>query len=81
MKYPLDLRSEVQDVIKFSILEYSPSLSVQNQGAGQFGSTKSRVVILEGNSPIVKGSKRIGVITLPIPAGIADSRIVLLKPG
>ena len=76
MKYPLDLRSEVQDVIKFSILEYSPSLSVQNQGAGQFGSTKSRVVILEGNSPIVKGSKRIGVITLPIPAGIADSNPV-----
>jgi len=76
MKYPINLQSEVQDVIKFSILEYSPSLSIQNQGTGQFGSTKSRVVTLEGNSPIVKGSKRIGVITLPIPAGITDSNPV-----
>ena len=76
MKYPINLRLEVQDVIKFSILEYSPSLASQNQGGGQFGSTKSRVVTLEGNNPIIKGSKRIGVITLPIPAGITDSNPV-----
>jgi hypothetical protein len=75
MKYPLNLRSEVQDVIKFSILEYSPSLAKENQG-GEFGTTKSRVVTLEGGDPIIKGSKRIGVITLPIPAGISDSNPV-----
>lgn len=66
MKYPINLDSKVQDVIKFSILEYSPSLAKGNEGKG-------RIVTLEGNNPIVKGSKRIGTITLPIPAGISDS--------
>ena len=77
MTYPLDLKSELQDVIKFSILEYSPSLSKENQQAsptGQFGSSKSRSVQLEGGG--VKGSKIIGVITLPIPARIGDSNTV-----
>lgn len=74
LKYPLDLSIGQQDVIRFSILEYSPSLAKENQTtSGNFGSGKSRVVILEGNNPIVKGSKRIGGITLPIPAGISDS--------
>ena len=67
MKYPLSL-SLSQDVIKFSILEYVPSL----QGAPG----RERIVTLEGGSPIVVGSKRIGVITLPIPAGISDSNPV-----
>jgi len=68
MKYPITLLSDVQDVIKFSILEYTPSLA----GAGGV----KRIVTLEGGSPIVKGANRIGVITLPIPAGIADSNTV-----
>jgi hypothetical protein len=67
MKYPLSL-SLSQDVIKFSILEYTPSLAVA-------GGVK-RIVTLDGGSPIVKGSNRIGVITLPIPAGISDSNTV-----
>ena len=78
MRYPLNL-SLVQDVIKFSILKYSPSLAKenQNQGTGQFGSTKSRVVTLEkGGNPIIVGSERIGVITLPIPSGISDNNPV-----
>lgn len=78
MRYPENL-SLVQDVIKFSILEYSPSLAKENQGSGQFGSTKSRVVTLDGG--IVKGSKRIGVITLPIPTGISDSNPVGWQQG
>jgi hypothetical protein len=79
LKYPLNLKSEVQDVIKFSILEYSPSLAKENQsGTGaQFGSGKKRIVTLESSGiPIVAGSKRIGVITLPIPAGISDGNTV-----
>ena len=77
MVYPLDLKSEVQDVIRFSILEYSPSLAKENQTqGGSFGSSKNRVVTLEGGNPIIKGSKRIGVITLPIPAGISDGNTV-----
>ena len=77
MRYPLTL-SLVQDVIKFSILKYSPSLAKenQNQGTGQFGSAKSRVVTLKGGNPIIVGSERIGVITLPIPSGISDSNPV-----
>jgi len=67
IRYPEKL-SLNQDVIKFSILEYTPSL------AGSAG--RKRVVTLEGGSPIVEGSKRIGVITLPIPAGISDSNPV-----
>jgi hypothetical protein len=79
LKYPLNLKSEVQDVIKFSILEYSPSLAKDNQSTtnGQFGSGKKRIVTLESSGiPVVAGSKRIGVITLPIPAGISDGNTV-----
>ena len=68
MKYPINLKSEVQDVIRFSILEYSPSLAKENRSESGLGSGKSRVVTLEGNNPVVKGSKKIGTITLPIPA-------------
>lgn len=79
MVYPLDLKLETQDVIKFSILKYSPSLAKENQSqgsGGQFGSTKSRVVTLKDGNPIIKGSERIGMITLPIPAGISDGNTV-----
>ena len=76
MKYPINLQLEVQDVIKFSILEYSPSLAKGNKSESELGSGKSRVVTLKGNNPIIKGSTRIGMITLPIPAGISDGNTV-----
>lgn len=80
LKYPSNLRSEVQDTIRFTILEYSPSLGRQNQsqgGTGQFGSTKKRAVTLTSSGiPVVAGSQRIGTITLPIPAGISDGNTV-----
>jgi hypothetical protein len=81
MKYPINLQSEVQDVIRFSILEYSPSLAKGNRSESGLGSEKSRVVTLEGNNPIIKGSTRIGMITLPIPAGISDSNTAGWQPG
>ena len=74
--YPLKLSSELQDVIKFTILKYSPSLANQNQSSTQFGSSKSRVVTLESGIPIIKGSTSIGNIILPIPAGISDTNSV-----
>jgi hypothetical protein len=82
LRYPENL-SLVQDVIKFSILEYSPSLAKKNQtqGEGQFGSTKSRVVTLEGDIPVIVGSERIGMITLPIPAGISDNNTAGWQSG
>ena len=70
-KYPLDLKLEVQDVIKFSILKYVPSLSTKGQEQ-----KTGRIVTLEGGIPIVGGSEKIGTITLPIPAGINDSNTV-----
>jgi hypothetical protein len=81
MKYPINLQSEVQDVIRFSILEYSPSLAKGNRSESGLGSGKSRVVTLEGNNPIIKGSTRIGMITLPIPAGISDSNTAGWQQG
>lgn len=80
LKYPINLKAEVQDTIRFSILEYSPSFAKKNLnqgGNGQFGSSKKRIVTLESSGiPIVSGSKRIGTITLPIPAGISDGNTV-----
>ena len=81
LKYPLDLEAKLQDTVRFSILEYSPSLAKENQSqggnSGQFGSQKTRLVTLQSSGvPIVKGSKRLGTITLPIPAGISDGNSV-----
>jgi hypothetical protein len=72
-KYPLDLKLEVQDVIKFSILKYVPSLSTTGQSTI---SKTGRIVTLKDGIPIVGGSEKIGTITLPIPAGINDSNTV-----
>jgi hypothetical protein len=79
LKYPENLAETLQDTVRFSILEYSPSLSKQNQSTtnGQFGSGKNRRVILESSGiPVIKNSKRLGTITLPIPAGISDGNTV-----
>jgi hypothetical protein len=72
-KYPLNLKLEVQDVIKFSILKYVPSLSTTGQSTI---SKTGRIVTLKDGIPIVGGSEKIGTITLPIPAGINDSNTV-----
>ena len=69
-RYPLGLKLEVQDVIKFTILKYKPSLS---GGATQ---QTGRIVTLESGIPIVSGSEKMGTITLPIPAGINDGNFV-----
>ena len=64
--YPSGLKLEVQDVIKFTILKYKPSLS------GGATEQTGRIVTLESGTPIVSGSEKMGTITLPIPAGISD---------
>jgi hypothetical protein len=61
------LSLETQDVIKFTILQYKPSLA-----GGQTEQT-GRIVDLNG---IVKGTTVLGSITLPIPAGINDGNVV-----
>jgi hypothetical protein len=67
LRYPEKLSIETQDVIKFTILQYKPSLA-----GGQTEQT-GRIVDLNG---IVKGTTVLGSITLPIPAGINDGNAV-----
>jgi hypothetical protein len=67
LRYPEKLSIETQDVIKFTILQYKPSLA-----GGQTEQT-GRIVDLNG---IVKGTTVLGSITLPIPAGINDDNVV-----
>ena len=67
LKYPEKLSIETQDVIKFTILQYKPSL------AGDQTEQTGRIVDLNG---IVKGTTVLGSITLPIPAGINDGNVV-----
>jgi len=69
--YPLDLAASHQDIVKFSILKYVPSLSEAGRREGGV-STAGRIVTLKDGKPIVKGSERLGTITLPIPSGISD---------
>ena len=76
-KYPLDLSSENQDCIKFSILEYRPSLAPSTSGATGSSSTGiSRGVTIDKSGNPTVGTKILGTITLPIPAGINDSNQV-----
>jgi hypothetical protein len=70
VKYPLNLKLENQDCIKFSIAEYkAPGVKPGSSDAG------SRIVTLSNSKPeLGKGKDRkiLATITLPIPAGIND---------
>ena len=70
VKYPLNLKLENQDCIKFSIAEYkAPGVKPGSSDAG------SRIVTLSNSKPKLgtgKDRKIIATITLPIPAGIND---------
>lgn len=72
VRYPLNLSSEHQDCIKFSILEYRPSLASGNENAQ---GDLSRLVEVKDGVPQI-GKKPLGTITLPIPAGINDGNSV-----
>lgn len=74
VRYPENLRLEHQDCIKFSILEYRPSMAKGSSSSGS-GSSISRVVEVIDGVPQI-GKKPLGTITLPIPAGINDSNSV-----
>lgn len=73
-RYPLDLSIEFQDCIKFTILNYRPSLAGGKGGQGSTGEV-SRIVTIDKGNPTI-GKERLGTITLPIPAGISDSNSV-----
>lgn len=73
VRYPRNLSSEHQDCIKFSILEYRPSLAKKDTTTP--GQSISRIVEVVNGVPQI-GKKPLGTITLPIPAGINDSNPV-----
>lgn len=73
--YPITLQQESQDCVRFSILEYVPSLAGAKTG-GDFAASSREVTLESSKFPIIKGSKRLGTITLPIPGGISDSNTV-----
>jgi hypothetical protein len=67
LKYPLNLKSEHQDVIKFQMLKYEPKKFDQQK----FGfSERSRTI-----------ESTIGTVVLPIPAGISDQNAVTWSDG
>jgi hypothetical protein len=67
LKYPLNLKSEHQDVIKFQMLKYEPKKFDQQK----FGfSERSRTI-----------QSTIGTVVLPIPAGISDQNAVTWSDG
>jgi hypothetical protein len=72
--YPIGLKVEYQDCIKFSIVKYSPS---GLKGFGE-GNGDLRRINVTGGIPFPKGRKKdiIGTIVLPIPGGISDSNRV-----
>jgi len=70
--YPLNLKLEHQDCIKFSILKYIPSLEYNNQNSQ---GDVLRLVRIEDGVPKI-GKQILGTITLPIPAGINDNNSV-----
>ena len=72
VQYPKDLALEHQDCIKFSIIEYKPSLA---KGQDTQGGSPRLVTVDSAGNPTI-GKKTLGTITLPIPAGINDSNTV-----
>lgn len=72
--YPIGLKVEYQDCIKFSIVKYSPS---GLKGFGEGNGDLRRINVTSG-IPFPKGRKKdiIGTIVLPIPGGISDSNRV-----
>jgi hypothetical protein len=63
--YPITLRQDFQDVIKFSMIKYAPrALDARNEGKDLSPFAERRAITLENT---------IGTVILPIPNGITDT--------
>lgn len=63
--YPITLRRDFQDVIKFSMIKYAPrALDAKNEGKDLSPFAERRAITLENT---------IGTVILPIPNGITDT--------
>ena len=70
--YPANLKSDLQDCVKFTMLQYTPS-ELKSQGGDQ---SKSRVVTVTGGNPQIGSRSPLTTIVLPVPGGISDSNTV-----
>lgn len=66
LRYPEDIGSTKQDVIKFTMLQYQPKTLQQGAAGGLFSFGQERKENRNG----------IGSVILPIPSGISDTNIV-----
>lgn len=77
-KYPINLKAEHQDCIKFTIQKYVPSLA-SSVSTSTPSSSSSSTPSPSDTKP--KEREILGSITLPIPAGITDSNTVNWQSG
>ena len=72
--YPITLKNELQDVIKFSMIQYRPkTFSQTDLGFGE--RTRLSSTIKDGKV-VNEGKQIIGTVILPIPNGISDANAV-----
>lgn len=69
LRYPEDIGSTKQDIIKFSMLKYVPGGLNSSGGEGGLGS-------VGGLRPEIGKRSPIGTVILPIPSGISDTNSV-----
>ena len=73
--YPITLKNELQDVIKFSMIQYRPkTFSQTDLGFGE--RTRLSSTIKDGKV-VNEGKQIIGTVILPIPNGISDANAVI----
>ena len=65
LKYPLDLKSDFQDIIKFRMIKYSPKALDSKNKDKDLSPFAERRAISDANT--------IGTVVLPVPSGINDT--------
>jgi len=70
--YPANLKTDLQDCVKFTMLQYTPS-ELKSQGSSE---SKSRVVTVSSGNPQIASRSPLTTIVLPVPGGISDSNTV-----
>ena len=72
--YPITLKNELQDVIKFSMIQYRPKTYSSDKFG--YGERTRLSPTIEDGKVIGKDTQIIGTVVLPIPNGISDSNAV-----
>jgi hypothetical protein len=72
--YPITLKNELQDVIKFSMIQYRPKTYSSDKFG--YGERTRLSPTIEDGKVSGKDTQIIGTVVLPIPNGISDSNAV-----